>query len=331
MPITHEVTDKLPAVSGSSGRLIVQRTTAEADEREWPGRIFEKPELTYEEAMLEFVAASRGREDQPEAASSQADQTEKGTLKAEKRLLQGQEGQLRVERRQSRAKRNLEDVAWQEARATRQAQEQAYQALTKADRHQQRQAKRACDEQWRALREQRRLTIEKREGEDQAWREKLRSLRERLCQLPVITAWVAILVIVDNCTRQCWGLPLFVAGASVTSEMIVEALQVLLPPELRFLISDRGTHFKANAFKTLVLSEEFIHVLIARHRPESNGIAERFVRTLKEWLKDKSWRNDQELAALLRQFLEEYNDRPHQGLAIPGLSPNEFANRIWLM
>lgn len=78
-------------------------------------------------------------------------------------------------------------------------------------------------------------------------------------------------------------------------------------------------------------SEDFIHVLIARHRPRSNGIAERFVRTLKEWLKDKSWDNDQQLAALLVLFLAEYNDRPHQGLAIPGLSPNEFAKRIWVM
>jgi transposase InsO family protein len=181
------------------------------------------------------------------------------------------------------------------------------------------------------VREQRRATLEQREGEDKEWREKRRSLRECLSQLPVITAWIAILIVIDNCTRQCLGVPLFVAGANVTSEMIVEVLRVLLPPELRFLIPDRGTHFKAHAFKTLVLSEEFIHVLIARHQPESNGIAERFVRTLKEWLEDKSWRNDQELAVLLRQFLDEYNDRPHQGLAIPGLSPNEFANRIWLM
>jgi hypothetical protein len=28
---------------------------------------------------------------------------------------------------------------------------------------------------------------------------------------------------------------------------------------------------------------------------------------------------------------KSYNDRPHQGLGIPGLSPNEFADRIWLM
>lgn len=112
--------------------------------------------------------------------------------------------------------------------------------------------------------------------------------------------------------------------------MIVAALKLLLPPDLLFLITDRGTHFTAAAFQTLMLSEEFIHVLIARHRPQSNGIAERFVRSLKEWIRDKSWQDDQELAALLLLFLTEYNDLPHQGLPIPGLSPNEFANRIWL-
>jgi transposase InsO family protein len=72
-------------------------------------------------------------------------------------------------------------------------------------------------------------------------------------------------------------------------------------------------------------------VLIARHRPESNGLAERFVRTLKEWLAARAWGGVEELALLLGQFRAAYNDRPHQGLALPGLSPNEFAARFWLL
>lgn len=330
VPVTHEVADKLPAVSGSSGRLIVQRTQAETDAREWPGRVFEDPELPYEEAMRDFVAASQERAEQ-EGSAGDADQAEPATPQAAQRALRREEAQLRDERRQVREKRQLEDAVWREARAARQAEEQTDQALSQEERRQQRKTKPARAEQWRALREQRRAALEKRTREDEVWRQKRHSLRERLAQLPVITAWIAILVVIDNCTRQCLGLPLFVAGPHVTSEMIVEALRVLLPPELQFLISDRGTHFKANAFKKLVLSEAFIHVLIARHRPQSNGIAERFVRTLKEWLEDKSWQDDPGLAALLGQFLDEYNDRPHQGLAIPGLSPNELAKRIWLM
>lgn len=280
--------------------------------------------------MLAFVAASQAQVE-PSEPAGEADQADEVSAKASKRLLRQAEEQLRQERRQIRAKRQLEERAWQQAWAAHKAQQQAYQALSKQERRQQRQAKQAWIEQWQLLRQQRRTLLQQRESEDEAWRQKRRTLRERQAQLPVVSAWIAILVVIDNCTRQCLSLPLFVAGPQVTAEMIVQALRVLLPPELQFLISDRGTHFKANAFKTLVRSQEFIHVLIARHRPQSNGIAERFVRTLKEWLADKSWRDDQQLAALLQQFLVEYNDRPHQGLAIPGLSPNEFADRIWLM
>ena len=167
--------------------------------------------------------------------------------------------------------------------------------------------------------------------DDAQWRQHRQDLRQRLSALPIVTAWIAILVITDNCTRQCLGLPLFVAGPHVTAELVAEALRTLLPPDLLFLISDRGVHFKAHVFRELMRSEEFIHVLIARHRPQSNGIAERLVRSLKEWLATQHWNTDDELAELLVEFIAHYNDRPHQGLAIPGLSPNEFAKRIWLM
>ena len=31
---------------------------------------------------------------------------------------------------------------------------------------------------------------------------------------------------------------------------------------------------------------------------------------------EKSWEDDKELGALLEQFVDEYNDRPHQGLEV---------------
>ena len=332
VPASHEVSEKIPAVSGSSGRLVVERPKTE-QEREWPGRVFEDESLSYEEVMLKFVAASQAKEESTEQKEKEAKKGLTGPILAQetRQLVKKEAKQVQNERRQVREQRKLEDMAWQEARKKRKGQEEAYRSLNKTERREQRNVKQAQDEQWHITRQQRRDTLAKRQQEDVQWRQKRNSLRERLSGLPVITSWIAILVIVDNCTRQCLGLPLFVAGPKVTAKMVVEALRVLLPPELQFLISDRGTHFKADDFKMLMFSEEFIHVFIARHRPQSNGIAERFVRTLKEWLADKTWPDDQELAALLQQFLDEYNNRPHQGLSIPGLSPNEFANRIWLM
>jgi len=310
-------------VSGSSGRLVVEQPKEEQAEKDWPGRVFEDESRDYTETMLDFVAASQAQSE-PVAAEITIESSEKTSLKAQKRALRQEEEELRVERRTARQRRKQEDDAWREMRAEGKQEKEAQAGQPAAER-------KAQDERWRALRQQRRETVARRKQEDAQWRQQRNRIREMLSQLPIVTAWIAILVITDNCTRQCLGLPLFVVGPKVTAEMVVEALRMLLPPELQFLISDRGTHFTAEVFQQLARHEEFIHVLIARHRPQSNGIAERFVRTLKEWLRDKTWANDEELAALIEQFIAEYNDRPHQGLPIPGLSPNEFANRIWLM
>jgi len=281
--------------------------------------------------MLAFVAASQEQADQAKEKEQSELLTEQATTRAAKRALRREETQLRDERRRVREKRKLEDAAWREIRVQRKTAQQKYQALSKEERRQQRPAKQAQDAQWRAAWTQRQALMATRQAEDEAWQEARRLFRERWTELPAATVWMAILVVIDNCTRQCLGLPLFTAGVNVTADVVAEALSELLPPELRFLISDRGTHFTASTFKKRILSETFIHVYIARHRPESNGIAERFVRTLKEWLETRSWTDDQVLTALLQQFHQEYNDRPHQGLAIPGLSPNEFAQRIWLL
>lgn len=324
VPITHEPEHKLPAVSGSSGRLVVERQAEETDVVDWPGRVFENEDQDYTQTMLDYVAASQAQRDEGEGGTENPKPGENTSLKVQKRVLRQEEEQLRIERRALRQQRKQEDAGWKALKAKRRQEKVTQKQRTMAER-------KAQDEQWRMLRDHRRAMMKQREAEDEQWRGHRRSLRERLEQLPIVTAWIAILVITDNCTRKCLGLPLFIAGANVTAEMVVEALRVLLPTELQFLISDRGIHFTADIFAKLAEEEMFVHVVIARHRPQSNGIAERFVRTLKEWLRDKSWQDDRDLAELLDDCLSEYNDRPHQGLPIPGLSPNEFEKRIWLM
>ena len=323
MPVTHDAEQKLPAVSGSSGRLVIEQPKTEESDKDWPGRVFEDEDREYAEAMLDFVAASQSQAE-PGGTEGGAESADNISLKEQKRALHQEEETLRAERRTTRESRKQEDAAWKRLRAARKQEREAPAGASAAERE-------ARQERWRALRQQRQETVARREQEDAEWREKRRLIRQRLSDLPIVAAWIAILVVTDNCTRQCLGLPLFVVGPKVTAEMIVAALRRLLPSELQFLISDRGVHFTAKVFQELARTEEFVHVVIARHRPQSNGIAERFVRTLKEWLRNKTWTNDEELAMLIEQFIVEYNDRPHQGLPIPGLSPNEFANRVWLM
>jgi len=320
VPVSHEAANKLPAVSGSSGRLVVERSKEDKVEKRWPGRVFEQTQLGYREAMLAFVNASRAQVREETKLKEENTTSDKDR----KRSLRQAEEQLRSQRRQVRRKRQVEDAVWCTLRKDRKQQKEMKVHMDKVMR-------KAQTAHWHMLCQERKQTLAHRRQEDAVWSQQRHAIRQRWSTFPLVSAWIAILVITDNCTRQCLGLPIFVAGAHVTSEMVVTALQALLPPELLFLISDRGTHFTAKAFRELVHTEEFIHVLIARHRPQSNGIAERFVRTLKAWLKDKSWVDDAELTLFLEQFLVEYNNRPHQGLQIPGLSPNEFAGRIYLM
>ena len=326
VPASHLADVKLPAVSGSSGHLVVERLKASGQEPDYPGKVFANPDLEYAEAVQAFIQASQplsGLRRTTGAIENQSQRTEIQQLRRE-------EAELCAERRRLRQHRKLEDTVW---KATWQQQREKPADIESAQpklrarwgfRKQQAELR-------RGLREQHQQHLAVRQQEDEQWRFARQNLRERLTLLPMVTAWIAVLVVTDNCTRQCLGLPLFVAGSHVTSEMVVAALRVLLPANLQFLISDRGVHFTAQAFRQLAVETNFIHVVIARHRPQSNGIAERFVRTIKEWLADKVWLSDQELLELLQLFLLEYNDRPHQGLPSPGLSPNEFAKRLWLM
>ena len=60
VPAEHEAEVKLPAVSGSSGKLVVEQPKTEPSP--YPGLIFADEKLAYEEAMRQFVTASQSEE-----------------------------------------------------------------------------------------------------------------------------------------------------------------------------------------------------------------------------------------------------------------------------
>lgn len=322
VPEQHEAQDKLPAVSGSSGHLVVEHLATVEEPATWPGQVFTETDLAYAEAMQQYVQATQNRQNHSRTPRD---------LQSEAPSLWRQASEGRAERYQVLQRRKQEDADWRTAKVSFRQFRLAYRQLPKVERDQHKEVFQAEKATWNRLREQRRTQLQERKQENQAWHQGNQMLKADGAFDPQPRSWIAILVVTDNCTRQCLGLPVFRTGAKVTSSEVIAALKLILPAELQFLISDQGKHFHTKHMALLAQEKDFAHVLVYRHRPESNGIAERFVLTLKKWLQSLSWQSVEELEKWVRLFQPVYNDRPHQGLGIPGLSPNEFAKRIWLM
>ena len=253
VPATHETAQRLPAVSGSSGRLVVSgpRPRAAEVERTWPGQVFEDAETAYDAAMQAFVRRAAPRTPPRAARRPRQEATEQG-----RRSRRHAQRQLAQQRAQVRAQRQQEDAAWETACRERRAwlRPERWTSTFWA-------AYLAAEDQWLQLKAQHEATLAQRQQEDAPWVAALEHPQAPPAPKP---PWVAILVLTDNCSRQCLGPPLFSFGPKVTAADIVAALRALLPADLPFLISDRGTHVTAQPFAQFVQEEEFVHVLIAR-------------------------------------------------------------------
>ena len=121
----------------------------------------------------------------------------------------------------------------------------------------------------------------KRREEDKAWREKRDEIRVRKADLfnAIIQSLVAIFIVIDNCTREIYRLPVFASGRHVKAREIKEGLKTILPESIRYLISYNGTQFIEEGFQAFMAQRGIIHIRISPHRPASNGIAERPVHT----------------------------------------------------
>jgi transposase InsO family protein len=328
VPVTHDSRQAWASVSvseaaaGATPEVLAQPTVVPT----WPGQVFADATRAYIEQMQTYEAQRTAK------------RTAKGQRKYRRRQKQTvrqaaaiRSDELRVARRRQRHVRQAEDATWRKQRATHQVAGAKRRHQTRPERRAARAAWRQTTDTWTQIRAVRQKQVQQRTTDDTAWRQARQELRSQLATLaalPLVTVWLAILVVVDNGTRRCLQLPLFVTGVHVTAEEIVAQLQAHWPKELQFVISDNGAQFIADAFAQFARTMEFLHVRISPQRPQTNGIAERFVRTLKEWLAWHTWQSPEELTALLAEFIVYYNDRPHQGAELAGLSPNEYAREL---
>lgn len=192
VPVSHLADAKLPAVSGSSGHLVIERVKEVGQEPDYPGQAFADIELGYAEAVQAFVQTS-----QPLFGPKIGVATvEKISPQAKIKQLRQEEAQLCVERRNIRKRRKLEDAAWRVIWS----QQRDVPGKREAGNLRARWGSRkAHEEQRQSLREQHRQQARQRQQEDEQWRLDRLCLREQISFLPIVTAWIAILVINDNC------------------------------------------------------------------------------------------------------------------------------------
>lgn len=315
------------AAEGSTGEAQPQPIPSACA---YPGEVFQREDLSYDEQMQLYAQGRQEREASPKPQKEVS--AEEAALQTELEELRIEQEELCQEGRKARKARKERDQTWKADRQQRKKVEQERQKLPHKEKKRLKKLHQQEDEQWKAQKAERRQAVEQQTQQQIQMKEKRQEIKKEEAEikgkLSLLTGLVAVLIIVDNCTRRCLGIPLFLDGRNVTADSLIEALRVLLPPELHYLISDNGSQFKAALFQRLAQERSFLHVRISPRRPRTNGIAERFVRTLKEMLLPYYWDSPEELERILAPILLKYNDRPHQGKGLDGLSPNELDRRL---
>ena len=93
------------------------------------------------------------------------------------------------------------------------------------------------------------------------------------------------------------------------------------------MISDNGLVFTSKHFTACVKSYGIDQEFIEPHRPDQNGIIERFFRTLKEeWAWQYHFENLAQATRVIDQYIRFYNiERPHQSLGYKTPTERSFS------
>ena len=130
--------------------------------------------------------------------------------------------------------------------------------------------------------------------------------------------WVYVHVAIDDCTRFAYVEVLASETGAVMASFLERAIAwfALHRIRIRRLLTDNGSCYRSQACGAVVRAHGIRHKFTRPYRPQTNGKAERFIRTLmQEWAYAQAYRHSTFRTAALTRYLHFYNtERRHSAL-----------------
>jgi len=137
-------------------------------------------------------------------------------------------------------------------------------------------------------------------------------------------------VLVDDASRYAVVVPVpdETAASAVHGLEVAAAELAALGVRVERVLTDNGTAYRSHAYATAVDRLGGRHKRTRRYRPQTNGKAERLIRTLlDEWAYGRAYGSNRERELALPAFVDFYNrGRPHTALG--GRSPLDAVNNL---
>lgn len=128
-------------------------------------------------------------------------------------------------------------------------------------------------------------------------------------------------VFIDDCSRTLFA-DILPDQTSYSAAIALDEALYMLPFPVERIYSDNGKEFKG-AFKELCKNKNLPQQFTKPYRPQTNGKAERVIKTIKQLLRKHRFISREERRRILYAIVRHYNHlRPHQGLN--GLTPFAF-------
>lgn len=130
--------------------------------------------------------------------------------------------------------------------------------------------------------------------------------------------WEYVHVAIDDCTRLAYAEVLPAQNGPTTAAFLTRALAwfTALGIRVRALLTDNGKCYLSRAVQHVAAAARLRHRRTRPYRPQTNGKAERFIRTLlHEWAYAQAYRHSTFRTAVLPRNLRFYNtERRHSAL-----------------